>query len=444
LTRYRPDDAHHASAKPAKEASLKLIARNLLAGALALAMAAAAVPSWASDAPDAVGPQDRIRIKVLEWLAAKGEYREWAAIGGEYTVSPDGTIAVPFVGNIKASSLSIDALSNAISEELQRSLSLPIRPAVSLDVVTRAPIYVLGGVETPGKVEFSPGLTAVQAVALAGGFYRGGGGTLRLERDTIGAESDLRLARDTNARLTARVMRLEAELADAEAIPAADAKTGAAVEQFLADERRIFEVRRQTRLSQLESAKNRKQLASDQKEAIEEKAANLDRQIEQTQKQLGEIKKLVDKGLAVATRVYDLERTLSDLEGRRVDLEVARLSSTLAINEAEREQIDIVTTFRNSVVSDLQTARAGVSESAIQIDRSTALLHESTVTAPQVLMDRSSGINVEVHFFVTRRTGGSQATVEIGKDDPIMAGDTLMVQIDVDALTSAEQTNGTP
>lgn len=423
---------------------MKLIARNLLAGALALAMAAAAVPSWASDAPDAVGPQDRIRIKVLEWLAAKGEYREWAAIGGEYTVSPDGTIAVPFVGNIKASSLSIDALSNAISEELQRSLSLPIRPAVSLDVVTRAPIYVLGGVETPGKVEFSPGLTAVQAVALAGGFYRGGGGTLRLERDTIGAESDLRLARDTNARLTARVMRLEAELADAEAIPAADAKTGAAVEQFLADERRIFEVRRQTRLSQLESAKNRKQLASDQKEAIEEKAANLDRQIEQTQKQLGEIKKLVDKGLAVATRVYDLERTLSDLEGRRVDLEVARLSSTLAINEAEREQIDIVTTFRNSVVSDLQTARAGVSESAIQIDRSTALLHESTVTAPQVLMDRSSGINVEVHFFVTRRTGGSQATVEIGKDDPIMAGDTLMVQIDVDALTSAEQTNGTP
>ena len=164
---------------------------------------------------DAAAPQDKLQLKVLEWLPAKGEYREWTAVGGEYMVSPERTITVPFVGTVSTASRSLGALAGDIADALQRGLSLPTRPEVSIEMIARAPVYVLGGVETPGKVEFTPGLTALQAIALAGGFYRGGGGSMRLERDTINAEGDLREARDASARLQARVARLEAELADA-------------------------------------------------------------------------------------------------------------------------------------------------------------------------------------------------------------------------------------
>ncbi len=67
---------------------------------VAVVFGSLASASLAAGPVDAVGPQDRIRLKVLEWLPAKGEYREWAAVGGEYTVAPDGTIAIPFVGNV--------------------------------------------------------------------------------------------------------------------------------------------------------------------------------------------------------------------------------------------------------------------------------------------------------------------------------------------------------
>lgn len=399
--------------------------------------------SLAAGPVDAVGPQDRLRLKVLEWLPAKGEYREWAAVGGEYTVAPDLTIAVPFVGNVSVAAQSLSALSGTVADALQKGLSLPTRPEVIVDVAARTPVYVIGGVETPGKVEFTPGLTAMQAVALAGGFYRGGGGSMRLERDTINAESDLSEARDAAIRLRARLVRLEAELAGSDTLGGDPSKNSPEFAAVLAEEQGIFDVRSQARLSQLDSAKSRRELAVEQLTAIDEKAASLDRQIESTRKQLADVQKLVDKGLTLASRQYELERTLSDLEGRLLDLQIGRLSTTLAINEAERDQLDILTDFRTTVANELQATRSQLAEKTIAIARASALLHESSVIAPDKLMDRAGGMSVAVHFLLTRKTGDHSATVEISKDEVIEAGDTIQVQMDIDAPLADDQTNST-
>lgn len=410
----------------------------ILAFAITMAVSGA---SRAETALDAVGPYDKIRLKVLEWLPVKGEYREWGAVGGEYTVGADGTIAVPFVGRIGAAELSLGMLSENIADALQRGLSLPTRPEVSVDVSSRVPVYVIGGVEAPGKVEFTPGLTAIQAVALAGGFYRGGGGGMRLERDTINAEGDLDEARDAVARLTARIARLEAESADAEQFsPKSD---DAKQSPFLEEEARLFDVRRQARLSQLESVANRRQLAVDQLNAVDEKSANLDRQIVLTRKQLDAIQKLVDKGLTVATRAFDLERTLTDLEGRRLDLQIGRLSTNLEINEAERDRLDLQTEFRTTVANDLQAAKTLLTQKTLAIRRATDLFNEAAVIAPEKLIERNGSVNVAVRIFLTRAVGENTGTVEIAKDDTLRAGDTIQVQMNVDAARDSDVTNAT-
>lgn len=399
-----------------------------------------ATPARAQGALDAAGPQDKLLLKVLEWIPAKGEYREWTAVGGEYSVSPNRTITVPFVGTVSTGSLALSALSESIAESLQRGLSLPTRPEVSIEVISRAPIYVLGGVETPGKVEFTPGMTALQAVALAGGFYRGGGGSMRLERDTINAEVDLRGARDASLRLRARIARLEAELADIKQIRVdADGQDAKTLASFLAEEQNLLEVRRQARDSSIASLDSRRQLALDQVNTVNEKAKNLDHQIELTRKQLADIKSLVDKGLTVATRAFDLERTLTELEGRRLDLEIGRLSTTLEINEAERDKADILTEFRTSVATDLQAARSELTQKSIEIDRATALLRESTIIAPRKLAER--GGNVSIRIFVTRVISNRASTVEISQGDTIEAGDTVQVQLEPVDAPGQEQTN---
>ena len=390
---------------------------------------------------DAAAPQDKLQLKVLEWLPAKGEYKEWTAVGGEYTVSPQRTITVPFVGAVSTASRSLGALAGDIADALQRGLSLPTRPEVSIEMAARAPLYVLGGVETPGKVEFTPGLTALQAIALAGGFYRDGGGSMRLERDTINAEADLREARDASARLRSRIARLEAELADAKQIKTDASQADAeALAPFLAEEQRLLDVRRQARESSIESLSNRRQLAADQLNTIDEKAANLDHQITLTRSQLADIQSLVDKGLTVATRAFDLERTLTDLEGRRLDLQIGRLSTALEINEAERDKADLLTEFRTSVAADLQSARSGLTQKNIEIDRAHGLLREATVIAPENLMDRAGNVTTSVRIFLTRTLGEHASTVEIDKDDVIQSGDTIHVQMELEDEPGPEQT----
>jgi len=391
---------------------------------------AAWAPAIAAEPADAIAPQDRLDLKVLEWLPAKGEYKDWAAVGGTYTVSANGTIAVPFVGALPVGEQTADELSTTIADALQRALSLPTRPEVSVQIQARAPVYVMGGVETPGKVEFTPGLTALQAVALAGGFYRGGSASMRLERDTINADSDLQVARDSFARLGARTLRLETELADGETI-AFDPKISPPGSQpFVAEEQSILNERRQSRLSQLESLTSRRQLAVDQLKALDEQAGNLDHQLQITRTQLNNIKTLADKGLTVAGRVYDLERTLSDLESRRLEVQVERLTATLTMNEAERDQLDLKTEFRTSVASELQTTRAEMSQKKVEIDRYQGLLREATIIAPEKLMDRAGNISVDVRIFLTRTGPSGSSTVQIARDAALRSGDTIQVQLE--------------
>lgn len=383
----------------------------------------------AADTPDMIAPQDNLSLKVLEWLPAKGEYKEWGAVGGTYTVSANRTIVVPFVGAVPVDGQSTDKLAVTIADALQRALSLPTRLEVSIEVQARAPVYILGGVETPGKVEFTPGLTALQAVALAGGFYRGGSASMRLERDTINAESDLQVARDAYARLTARIARLSTELADSEkiAIDAKDSLPG--IGPLVAEEQSILNERRQSRLSQLESLSSREQLAVDQLKALDEQNSNLDHQLSLTRTQLDNIKSLAEKGLTVAGRVYDLERTLSDLEGRRLDLQIGRLTTTLTINEAQRDQLDLKTEFRTSVASELQAARSERSQKEVEMGRYKALLRESTVIAPEKLMDRAGNVSIDVRMFLTRSGASGSSTIEITRDEALQSGDTIQVQL---------------
>lgn len=409
--------------------------------ALAFLVASLVTPcsgAFSQDFGDMLEARDKLNIKILEWLPAKGEYKEWTAVGGEYSISGDGRLRIPFVGEIDTTGQSLDTLTRRIADGLQSGLSLHTRPEVSLEVLTRSPVYIIGGVETPGRIEFTPGLTALKAVASAGGFYRGAGGTMRLERDVILAEGDLVKAREAASRLKAQIARLgaEAEASDdvSAKVPERDRNN---VAPFLAEEQQLLDVRREARLSQIEGLRSRKKLAEGQIKAIDEKTANLTRQAKLTSTQLTDIQSLVGKGLSVASRALELERLVADIEGRVLDLNIARLTASLEINQAERDEADLTTTFKTAVANDLQKANASLASTLQDIQRSDALVREATLIAPERLMDRAGNLEIGIRLFRTRLSGGQASTVEIGKDDLLKAGDTLQVQLDLGRSTEA-------
>ena len=388
--------------------------------------------------------QDRLSVKVLEWLPAKGEYKEWTAVGGEYTVEADGAIRIPFAGSISTIGHSAAEVSDLVSKALQRSLSLPTSPDVAIDVVRRGPIYVLGGVETPGKVDFVPGMTAIEAISLSGGFYRGSGGQLRLQRDVINAKGDLDTATQSAARLTVKIARLEAELVGETEVKVAKGQSNfpqAVLDPLVNEEQQLLQVRKKALDSQIESLKSRRQLATEQTKTLDEKATNLERQVKLSQEQLGNIQSLVGKGLTVASRQFDLERTVSDFQGQLLDVENARLSANLEINAAQRDQVDAITAFRTEVATSLQDSREALAKAKIDIDRSQLLIREATVITPQMLIENADTTNVDVHLFRSRKgADGKVLTTEIDRNETLRSGDTLQIQLDTN--TPAGQAAG--
>ncbi|PZO88222.1 MAG: hypothetical protein DI626_02220 [Micavibrio aeruginosavorus] len=107
-------------------------------------------------------------------------------LSGEFKIGADGTIAFPLIKEIRASGLTTKELEGSISARLRPNYV--VDPRVSVYVANYRDIYVLGEVRSPGKFEYSPNITILQAVAMAGGHtYRAKENTAEIMRHAEGA-----------------------------------------------------------------------------------------------------------------------------------------------------------------------------------------------------------------------------------------------------------------
>ncbi len=136
----------------------------LVAVALLFAFVASVSPVGAQPAERqqyVLGPGDQIRLTVF------GE----SDLSGEFKVGDDGTVALPLIGQIPAKGQTPAQLEKAIAQTLHPDYVRD--PNVSVEVLTYRPFFIIGEVNKPGSYPYQSGMTALEAVALAGGFtYR--------------------------------------------------------------------------------------------------------------------------------------------------------------------------------------------------------------------------------------------------------------------------------
>ena len=89
-------------------------------------------------------------------------------LSGEYTVDSEGTIRMPLIGQVQATGLTGPQLENSIGSALANGFLRS--PRVSTQITTYRPFYVVGAVNRPGEYPYGINMTALKAVALAGGF----------------------------------------------------------------------------------------------------------------------------------------------------------------------------------------------------------------------------------------------------------------------------------
>jgi polysaccharide export outer membrane protein len=101
----------------------------------------------------------------------------------EARVAADGTITYSPLGNIDVAGFTAREVEITLVGLLKEGYFLD--PKVSVFIKEYAKVYVLGEVKKPGAYELKAGLTAVEAIALAGGFdeYAAGDATKIIRKD---------------------------------------------------------------------------------------------------------------------------------------------------------------------------------------------------------------------------------------------------------------------
>ena len=143
--------------------------RQVVAGASSLLLFALSSPALAEYQ---IQPGDTLEFAV----AGLPDLRQRGLVG------PDGTVALPMTSPVKVAGLDLVAAQALVKERLSakiyhqrtsdgRETLAAIPPdAITLTIAEFRPVYVNGDVTKPGEQTYRPGMTVLQAVAVAGGY----------------------------------------------------------------------------------------------------------------------------------------------------------------------------------------------------------------------------------------------------------------------------------
>lgn len=387
-------------------------------------------------------PLTRLKVTVVEWVPNAGEYREWAALNGEYVISQGGSISIPLVGEIAAAGHTARSLAALIANTLKQQTGLVNPPVATVEVVRYPSFYVTGSVDRPGEFEYRPGLTVLQAVAMAGGQAR--------KTDPTGAYSELEQIRQAGElgqieldlrRRLARRARLEAELEEKNKIvfppEAGGAAPSGALAQIQREEEAIFKARTEAYARQLQSLQELAELFVEEIKTLDEKMVAQDRQIEITEAELNDVSKLVNSGTVVKSRETSLERILADLQSDKLDLVVASMRAKQRLSETERDVESLKGQHRTEIVHDLQIVDSEIEELKLKRDIGERLLQATGA----IISRRGLQMMMEEQplRFTIVRAGQDGGTFEASASTLIEPGDVLEVRVDL-----AEMAGGAP
>jgi exopolysaccharide production protein ExoF len=369
-----------------------------IAMALSLAVILAALPAPVRAAEYRLGVSDRVKIKV----------QEWPDITGEYTVTADGAVSLPLIGNINAVGLRPSKLGQQISDRLkERSGGGEVLTAV--EIAQYRPFAIMGDVQRPGQFPYRPGLTVLEAISIAGGYYRPELGLLRLGRDVALASGEVNTQRIKLNRLIVHEARLSAALAGREDFPLPpellklkdDPETSA----IMKSEQAALSLENEMKQNELASFETIKSLYQDEIGTLHGQVKALSDEKESIGTQLSQLRTMAAKGLALSPTMFALERSFAQVANQQMSAGTAivRANENITLAEQRVTQFQQERSRLNS--KDLQQTRDTIAETRAKLETAIVLLDEAQTSAPAEARGLASQDHERPDFTIFRREG---------------------------------------
>jgi polysaccharide export outer membrane protein len=368
-------------------------------------------------------PQTRIRLTIVQWIPTKGAYEKWEALGGEFLISQTGTVTLPVVGTLPVNGLDSAGLATEVANRLKAKIGLVETPETTVDILEQPPIYVVGNVNAPGEYKFHPGITVLQSLAMSGGEFRPSNG-ISGSADKTGYVGALQEIANATLRSQIKIIRLQAEMSGAkdmrsDLMPQDDQGLAPAIFQ---QEQLIHAARLNDLDRQSKSYGELRDLLRSEIEITQKKIGSTDEDIASIQKELTNVKSMVERGIALPTRQSDLERTMRSYYANRLDLVTSIMRARQNIAEATRNLDGLGDKQRTEVASQLQAEQATLDQ--LKLKRET--------TQKMLLNALSAGTGSQageepLTFTVTRQVDGAAKEIPAAEATVLQPGDVVRV-----------------
>jgi protein involved in polysaccharide export with SLBB domain len=379
-----------------------------------------------------LGPQDKLRLSVYEWRPSRDEVFEWKALNTEYVVNIAGRLAVPLIGEIAATGMTTSELALQVGQKLRERMGFATLPDVSVEIIQHRPFYVTGHVERAGEYPFRPGLTVLQAIAIAGGQQRSiEQGLLRLERETIAARGELQLYSMEIDVLLARTARLSAELKGESTITMPPALLERASETniglLLSQEELIHVTRMKAFDNQIAALQKLSDQLGSEIESVTAQIAVHDKQVASMNRELGDIKGLVARGLSTVSRQNLLERAEAQLLGDRLRLESNLMKARQEMSRTEVAILELRNKRSTETATELRMAQQKLAEVGRRMETTDTLILESQMLAP--LYAARLGTQSSLKYTIVRVRNGQALEIAATESFSVEPGDTVKVEM---------------
>ncbi|MER2268153.1 polysaccharide biosynthesis/export family protein [Methylobacterium oxalidis] len=345
-------------------------------------------------------------------------------LSGEYGVEPGGAVSLPLFGSIEAAGRTTAAFKADLGDAFDRMFRR--RCNITVSVLQRAPVYVIGAVRNPGSFTYVPGLMVLQAVALAGGDIQSGMPAQAIETNREQERRDA--ARD---RLKQLLLRKAALIAERDGTPVAKSADGLrqlvgaeGSAALVAGEQRMAQLRAQNLAGARATRERAIAATQDEIELLKQRMANFDAQIKVRGERLKMMEALFARQVVENERVADVRRDYVDMEGRRRDIEISLLQAEQRLDTARKALVQADSERRLTLERDIATveAEAEAAERAYLNLAATATMMARTSPA----IGREGGI---VTFEIVRRTVEATETLRASELDVLEPGDVLRARI---------------
>lgn len=385
-----------------------------------------------------LGAREKLFIRIGQWNSVETLYTSWPDVSGEYNIGADGMLSLPMAGAVMAEGRTTAELAEAILTQLQARVGMQGELDASVEVIEYRPIYVLGEVQAPGAIAYRPGMNALEAIGLAGGFRRADTAFLQSERSALSSLGNHEVLQLELHRRLATLARLTAELGSKDDLttpPELEKMPGTA--ELMTRERQIKAARDAEVKSRLSQIASLERLLKEEVDRLNDQIELRKDQLELADEELANTQNLVERGLTVASRRLDLQSRVADQEVRLLELETARLASEQRLNEAGRDRLDILNARKKEILDSLRAEEGEIATLRARMKTESALYAEAVSKGEGFVTNQGIGAPV---LELTRRDDNGLAQRAVERGEELLPGDIIEVRLPMPGETGGTST----